>query len=335
MMPRPFVLAIACSLAAAAAAVLISPLAGHAADPAQKVVRVGFVDPQSPSTSPRGLSAFWERLRELGYVDGQNLVVEARSAEGRAERLPALMNEVIARKVDVLVTWSTGAAIVAKNATSTVPIVAAVMGDPVGSGLAASLARPGGNLTGLSVGLAQGLTGKWVELLQELVPRLSTVAVIANPDTAIDRDLTKELRAIVPARGLKLQLIEVREPVALDRAFDQAGRKAQAVISLPDPVLFSHRVQVTALATKHRLPAIYPSRDYVEAGGLITYGPEFSVMFRRAADYVDKIVRGAKPGELPIEQPTQHVLVINLKTAKALGITIPQSIVLRADEVIR
>jgi putative ABC transport system substrate-binding protein len=300
----------------------------------QKVVRVGFVDPQSASTSPRGLSAFWERLRELGYVDGQNLIVEARSAEGRSERLPALMNEVVGRDVDVLVTWSTSAAIAAKNATSTIPIVAAVMGDPVGSGLAVSLARPGGNLTGLSVGLAQGLASKWVELLKDMVPRLSTLAVIANPTTAIDRDLAKELQVIAPAQGLKLRLIEVREPAALDRAFEQAG-KAQAVLVLPDPMLFSHRRQVTALAARHRLPAIYPSRDYIDAGGLITYGPDFAVMFRRAADYVDKILRGARPGDLPIEQPTQHVLVVNLKTAKTLGITMPESILLRANEVIR
>ena len=298
-------------------------------------MRLGFVDPQSASTTPRGISAFWQRLRELGYIDGQNLIVEMRSAEGRPERLPALMKEVVERDVDVLVTWSTSAAIAAKNATTTVPIVAAVMGDPVRSGLAAGLARPGANLTGLAVGLGQGLASKWVELLQDLIPRLSTVAVIANPDTAIDRDLTNELQTIVSARGLKLRLVEVREPVTFDRAFEQARRKTQAAIVLPDPVLFSHRGQVTALAARYRLPVIYPSRDYIEAGGLITYGPDFSVMFRRAAEYVDKILRGASPGDLPIEQPTQHVLVVNLKTARALGITIPESILLRADEIIR
>ena len=335
MIQRPAGFSILYSLAAIAIVVLTCPLAARAADPAQKVVRIGFVDAQSPSTAPRGLAAFWERLRELGYVDGQNLVVESRSAEGRSERLPVLMNEVIERNVDVLVTWTTSAAIAAKKATSTVPIVVAVMGDPVRSGLVASLARPGGNLTGLSVGLAQGLASKWVELLKDMVPRLSTLAVIANPATAIDRDLAKELQAIAPAQGLKLRLIEVREPAALDRAFEQAGRKAQAVLVLPDPVLFSHRAQVTALAARHRLPAIYPSRDYIEAGGLITYGPDFAVMFRRAADYVDKILRGARPGDLPIEQPTQYVLVVNLKTAKALGITIPESILMRANEVIR
>ena len=331
---RRVLLVLACGLAGLSAGVL-DPRPSGAADPAQKVVRIGFVDAQSPSTAPRGLTAFWERLRELGYVDGQNLVVEARSAEGRSERLPVLMNEVIERNVDVLVTWTTPAAIAAKKATSTVPIVVAVMGDPVRSGLVASLARPGGNLTGLSVGFGEGLVGKWLELLQDMVPRLSTLAVIASLDSSMARDLTKELRAVAPARGLKLQIIEMRETVALDRAFEQAGRKAQAVMVLPDPTVFAHRRQIIALAAKHRLPAIYPTRDYVEAGGLFTYGPDFSVMFRRAADYADKILRGAKPGDLPIEQPTQFVLVINLNTAKALGMTIPESILLRADEVIR
>ncbi len=334
-MRRPAGFAILYSLAAIAIVVLTCPLAARAADPAQKVVRIGFVDAQSPSTAPRGLTAFWERLRELGYVEGQNLIVESRRAEGRPERLPVLMNEVIQRNVDVLVTWSTSAAVAAKNATSTVPIVVAVMGDPVRSGLAASLARPGGNLTGLSVGFGEGLVGKWLELLQDMVPRLSTVAVIANPDNSIARDLTKELRSIAPARGLKLQIIELRDAAALDRAFEQAGRKAQAAMVLPDSTAFAYRAQVTALAAKHRLPTIYPNRDYIEAGGLITYGPDFSVMFRRAADYVDKIFKGAKPGDLPIEQPTQFVLVVNLNTAKALGMTIPESILLRADEVIR
>ena len=335
-MRRPAGFAIQYGLAAIAIVVLTCPLAARAADPVQKVVRIGFVDTQSPSTAPRGLTAFWERLRELGYVEGQNLVVESRSAEGQSERLPALMNEVIQRNVDVLVTWSTSAAVAAKNATSTVPIVAAVMGDPVRSGLAASLARPGGNLTGLSVGLGEGLVGKWLELLQDIVPRLSTVAVIANPSSnSIAGDLTRELRSIAPSRGLKLQIIELRDAAGLDRAFEQAGRKAQAAMVLPDATFFAHRGQVTALAAKHRLPATYPSRDYIEAGGLITYGPDFSVMFRRAADYVDKILKGAKAGDLPIEQPTQFVLVVNLKTAKALGVTIPESILLRADEVIR
>jgi putative ABC transport system substrate-binding protein len=319
----------------AVAAVLAPPLV-RAAEPAQSVARVGFVGPASRNAAHGGgRSQFWERLRELGYIDGQNLVIEARWAEGRYDQLPALMAEVLERKVDVLVTYGTEAAVAAKNATSTIPIVVAAMGDPIRSGVAASLARPGGNLTGLSMGFAEGMAGKWLELLQEMVPRLSTVAVIANPDNPIARDLAKELEAIAPRRGLKLRLIEVREAGALDRAFEQAGRKAQAVLVLPDPMVAAHRGQVTALAAKYRLPTMYYLRDYVDAGGLMAYGPDLAVLYRRAADYVDKILKGAKPGDLPIEQPTKFELIVNLKTAKALGITIPESILLRADEVIR
>ena len=305
------------------------------ADPAQRVVRVGFVSPQSATTAPSWINAFWDRLREVGYVDGENLVVETRWAQNRYERLPALMAEVLGRKVDVLVTYTTPAAVAAKSATSTIPIVVALMGDPIRSGLAANLARPGGNLTGLSSGFAEGFAGKWLELLQETVPRLSTLAVIENPDTPIAGDLARDLEAMAPTRGLKFRLIEVRSAVALDRAFVQAARKAQAVLVLPDPMLVAQREEITTLAAKHRLPAMYGLREFVDAGGLMAYGPDSAAMFRRAADYVDKILKGAKPGDLPIEQPTKFELVVNLKTAKSLGITIPESILLRADEVIR
>lgn len=317
----------------ASAIVLGSPLL-RAAEPAQRVVRVGFVDPASRSTGGRAVTQFWERLRELGYVEGQNLVIEARWAEGRYDRLPELMAEVIGRKVDVLVTYSIPAAAAAKNATSTIPIVVAGMGDPIGSRLVASLARPGGNLTGLSLGWAEGIAGKWLELLQETVPQLTTVAVIANPDNPLSRVQAKQLQVIAPTRGLKLWLTEVREPGALDRAFGQAGQQAQGVLVLPDPVIAALRGQLTALAARHRLPTIYSLRDFVDAGGLMSYGPDLGVQYRRAAEYVDKILKGALPADLPIEQPTQWTLVVNLKVARALGLTIPQSILLRADEVI-
>jgi len=321
-------------LSLGATAILASQLV-LAADPARDVVHLGFVQPQSPSNDLRGVSAFWERLRELGYVEGKNLLVERRSAEGRNERLPALMNEMAADKVDVVVTYGTPAAIAAKNATSTIPIVVAALGDPVGTGLAGSLARPGGNLTGLSMGYSEGMAGKWLELLQEVVPHASVIAVIANTNNPVARDAVKDLETIAPIRRAKLRLVEVHEPTALDRAFQQAKRKALAVLILPDPMLAAHRREVTALAAKYRLPAMYYLGDYVEAGGLIAYAPDFSAMCRRAADYVDKILKGAKPADLPIEQPTKFELVVNLKTAKALGITIPESILLRADEVIR
>ena len=318
-----------------AVGLVLVALVGLAADLAKQVVRVGLVHPQSPSTAVRGLNEFWERLRELGYVEGQNLVVEARWANGQLDQMPALTGEVIARKVDVLVTYGTQGAIAAKNATRTIPIVGVSMGEPLRTGLVTSLAHPEANLTGTSVGWAEGVGGKWLELLQEVLPRLSTVAVIANLDNAIARDLMKELEATAPTRGLKLDLIEIQDPSALDRAFERAQRKAQAVLLLPSTILSARRVQITALAAKHRLPTMYYLRDYVEAGGLIAYAPDLSVQFRRAADYVDKILKGARPSELPIEQPTTWTLVVNLKVARALKLKMPESILLRADEVLQ
>lgn len=310
-------------------------LVGHAADLTKQLVRVGLVHPQSPSTATRGLNAFWERLRELGYVEGQNLVVEARWANGQLDQMPALTGEVIARKVDVLVTYGTQGAIAAKSATRTIPIVGVSMGEPLRTGLVTSLARPEGNLTGTSTGWAEGVGGKWLELLQEVLPRLSTVAVIANLDNAIARDLLKELEATAPTRGLKLELIEIQDPSTLDRAFERAQRKAQAALLLPATILSARRMQITALAAKHRLPTMYYLRDYAEAGGLMAYAPDLIVQFRRAADYVDKILKGARPSELPIEQPTTWTLVVNAKVARALKLKIPESILLRADEVLQ
>jgi putative tryptophan/tyrosine transport system substrate-binding protein len=329
-------LTLAVALAVASGLAVLHPAVAPAADSAQRIVRVGFVHPQSPSTATLGVAAFWERLRELGYVENENLIIETRWAGGRYEQLPGLFAEVIERKVDVLVTSGTPAAVAAKHATSTIPIVDAGMGDPVGTGLVVSLARPAGNLTGLSMGEGEGMAGKWLELLQEMVPRLLTIAVIANPDTPLTRDLAKDLEAVAPARGLKLQFIEVREAAALARAFEQAARKAQGVLLFPDSVIFAvNRWRIASFAAKYRLPAVYAVRDYADAGGLLSYGPDLAIQWRRAADYVDKILRGAKPGDLPVEQPTKFELVVNLKTAKALGLTIPQSILQRADEVIR
>jgi len=303
----------------------------------RSVVRSAYVSAFSPSStfSSRFEQAFWARLRELGWVDGQNLAVESRFADGQIERFPALMAEVVKHKVDIIVTYTTPGAIAAKNATSTIPIVDLVMGDPVATGVAASLARPGGNLTGLSMGQSEGIEGKWLELLQEAVPRLSTVAVIANTDHAMSRVNLKRLEAIAPTRGLKLRILDVRGPEALDRAFEQARQSAQAVLVLADPNMISQQRRIVALAARHRLPDMHIERDFVDAGGLMAYAPDYLVMFRRGAEYVDKILRGAKAGDLPIEQPTKFELVVNLKAAKALGITIPESILLRADEVIR
>jgi putative ABC transport system substrate-binding protein len=243
------------------------------------------------------VAAFWERLSELGWVKGQNLAVEERWADGRLERLPTLMEEIVDRKVDVIFTYNTPAGIAAKNATSSIPIVV-FMGDPVQAGLAASLSHPGGNLTGLSFAWSEGVPGKYLELLKDIVPRLSTLAVITNPD--YPPQLLKALQAAAPARRVKLKVIEVRNPESLDGAFDQAHRQAQAVFVAPNPMLLSHLHRVTALAAKHRLPTMYYLRDFVDAGGLLAYTPDFAVMFRRAAEYVDKILKGANPADLPI-----------------------------------
>jgi len=246
-------LPLVCALAlTSAVAVPASPVV-RAAEPTQKVARLGFVGSQTPSTVPRGVAAFWERLSELGWVKGQNLAVEERWADGRLERLPTLMEEIVDRKVDVIFTYNTPAGIAAKNATSSIPIVV-FMGDPVQAGLAASLSHPGGNLTGLSFAWSEGVPGKYLELLKDIVPRLSTLAVITNPD--YPPQLLKALQAAAPARRVKLKVIEVRNPESLDGAFDQAHRHAQAVFVAPNPMLLSHLHRVTALAAKHRLTRI-------------------------------------------------------------------------------
>ena len=239
------------------------------------MARLGFVSPQSPSTQLRGAGVFWEHLHELGYVEGKNLIIEARWAKDQYDRLPALVAEVLGRKVDVLVTVATRATIVAQKATSTVPIVGMGLAEPLRAGLAPSLAHPSGNLTGLSLGYTEG------------IPRLSSVAVILNPDNSPARELASELQAIAPGRGVRLRVVEVRNPGALEHAFAQLGRKVRAVLVLPDPILATHRGRVTTLAAKYRLPTIYYVRDFVDAGGLIAYGPDFDMMFRRAAGCVD------------------------------------------------
>jgi len=311
------------------------PSVSCAAEPAQKIARLGFVGSHKPSTAPRGVAVFWERLRELGWVKGENLVVEERWADGHVDRLPDLMSEIVRTKVDIIVTYNTAAAIAAKKATNTIPIVDAMMGDPVEAGLVASLAHPGGNLTGLSMGYGEGIPGKFLELLQDVVPSLSSVAVITLANFPTNPQILSALSSSARARRLKLRIIEVHNPESLGSAFEQASRQTQAACVLPNPMMMNYRERVTALAAKHRLPAIYGLPEFVDAGGLMAYSPDVAGMFRRAADYVDKILKGAKPGDLPIEQPTKFELVVNVKTAKALGVTIPEAILLRADEVIR
>jgi putative ABC transport system substrate-binding protein len=247
------------------------------------------------------------------------------------------MTEVIERKVDVLVTYSTPGALAARNATKTIPIVIAIMGDPIGAGIVTNLTRPGGNLTGLSLDWAEGIEGKWLELLQDMVPHLSTVAVVVNPNTPVPmiQGMVKKLEAIAPTRGIKTRVIEIGQPETFGNALKRARRDAQAAVILGDVFTFEHRRQVTELAARYELPAMYPTREYVDSGGLMAYGADRAVLLRRAAEYVDKILKGTKPGDLPIEQPTKFELVVNLKAAKALGLKVPPSILLRADEVIQ
>jgi len=318
-----------------AGGIVVVPLAVEAQQ-AAKIARVGILG-ANPAASPR-LEAFLQGLRDLGYVEGRNVVIEYRNHEGKVDRLPALAAELVALKVDVIVASNTGAALAAKRVTRTLPIVFAAAADPVTSGLVASIARPGGNVTGLSA-LAPELVGKGLELLTQAVPGVSRVAVLWQPgalDERTDKDMLKAAEVAARALGVRLQFVEARDPAHFDRAFsDMTRARAGALIVMTSVMFINERRRLVDLATKNRLPAIYPQRDFVDAGGLMSYGPNGPDLFRRAATYVDKILKGAKPADLPVEEPTKFELVINLKTAKALGLTIPPPLQGRADEVIQ
>ena len=324
-------------LAGTGAVLLAAPLAAEAQQ-AGKVPRIGFL---SLSLVPnRHLhEAFRQGLRDLGYVEGRNVVIEHRDAEGKPERLPALAAELIALKVDIIVTGGgTPPALAAKQATKTIPIVFASAPDPVTDGLVTSLARPGGNVTGSS-NLNPELVGKCLEQLMQAVPGVSRVAVLWQPgfmDERTDKDMLKAADVGARALGVRLQVVEARGPADIDRAFAKMTRaRAGALAVLPSAMLFTERRRLVDLADKNRLPAVYAQREFVEAGGLMSYGPNLADLFRRAATYVDKILKGAKPADLPVEQPTKFDLVINLKTATALGLTIPPSLLRRGDEIIQ
>jgi putative tryptophan/tyrosine transport system substrate-binding protein len=321
-------------LSALTGGLLAAPLAAEAQQ-AAKVPRIGYLA-LNPTANPHLHEAFRQGLRDLGYVEGRNVVIEYRDAEGKPERLPALAAELIALKVDVLVAQPTVAALAAKQATRTLPIVFPVA-EPVTSGLVTSLARPGGNITGLSI-LTPEMGGKGLELLKQAVPGVSRVAVLWDPGAFPERTtkhMRKQLEGAAQALGVRLQFIEARGPDDFDRAFSEMTRaRAGALTVLGGSMFVSQRRRLVDLAATNRLPAVYPARESVEAGGLMAYGPSVPDLFRRAATYVDKILKGAKPGDLPVEQPTKFELVINLKTAKALGLTIPPSLLQRADQVI-
>jgi putative ABC transport system substrate-binding protein len=314
---------------------LAAPLTADAQQ-AGKVPRIGFLGTLSPSdTSPR-LDAFRQALRELGWVEGQNIVIDYRYAEGRFDRLPDLAAELVRLKVDIIVAQPTPAAVAAKNATETIPIVMISVGDPVGIGLIASLARPGGNVTGSSYSVGSGISGKGLELLKETVPKVRRVAILSNPLNPAHSLEVREVNVAARSLGVQLQLLEARGPNEFDGAFvAMAKERVGALLVVADSMFLLHRTRLADLAARSRLPAAYGNREIVEAGGLMSYGPSVRDFFRRSATFVDKILKGAKPGDLPVEQPTKFELVINLKTAKAIGLTIPPSLLQRADEVIQ
>ena len=306
----------------------------YAQQPA-KVPHIGILATFSPSVIAARIEGFHQGLRELGYVEGKNIVIEWRSADGNNDRMPALAAELVGLKVDVLVSPSPSATRAFKDATSTIPIVMAQDTDPVGSGFVASLARPGGNVTGLAT-LAPEIGGKQLDLLKEIVPKLSRVAVIGNSTIPGDAQALRETVLAAGAYEIYLRYLDVLDPKDLEPTFRAAAKgRADGLLVLGNPNLNAQRKQVVDLAVKHRLPATYTRPEYIDAGGLMYYGTNYPDLFRRAAIYVDKILKGAKPTDLPVEQPMKFELIINLKTAKQIGVTIPPNVLVRADKVIK
>jgi len=308
------------------------PLAARA-EQSGKLPTIGYVGANTPSVESQRIDVFVQRLRELGWIEGRTIAIEVRWAEGRNERFAEIAAEFIRLKVDVIVTVGTPAVVTAKQATSVIPIVFAGAGDPVGTGLVASLARPGGNVTGLSLQTTDSV-GKRLELLREVVPDLRRLAILAdagNPQGVLEMG---EVQAAARGLGIEVAPLEIRRAEDITPAFDALKGRADALVVVAGPLVTTNRIRINILALGARLPTMHNLRGNVEAGGLMSYGANFPDLYRRAADYVDKIFRGTKPGDLPVEQPTKFDLIINVTTAKALGLTIPESFLLRADEVI-
>ena len=316
----------------AAAAVCAVPLAASA-QPAKKA-RVGYLSSNPPSDTRAALDAFRIRLRELGHVENQNLVIEYRYAQGRFADLPGLAAELVQLKLDVIFVYGTPAALAAKNATRTVPIVFGGVNDPLTVGLVPNLRKPGGNVTGVMTNNSE-LSAKRLSLLKETVPTALRVAVLANPGFQPTTNMVAQMREASQPLTMQLHVLEARDPQAISAAFGQmASLKPEALVVLPDPWFLSQRTRIVELAMGSRIPAMFHLRQYLEVGGLIAYGPTYVESFQQSAALVDKIVRGANPSDLPVEQPWRYELAVNLKTAKALGLTIPQSVLLRADVII-
>jgi putative tryptophan/tyrosine transport system substrate-binding protein len=315
-------------------ALLAAPLAAQA-QLTGKVHRIGYLAGGSATTAAHFPDAFRQALRELGWIEGQNIVIDFRFAEGRLDQLPELAAELVRLKVDVMVAGPSPSAIAAKNATATVPIVMTGVGFPVELGLVASLARPGGNITGVAFSTGTEIFGKGLELLREIAPSLQRVAVLSNPANPGHALAVSNAKEVARSLRLQLLLLEARGPDLFDDAFAaMAKERVSALLVVTDPVFIAHRARLADLAARDRRPTVYTIRDFVDAGGLMSYGPSLVAQYRRAAVFVDKILKGAKPAELPVEQPTTFELVINLKTAKTLGLAIPPSLLLRADHVV-
>ena len=296
---------------------------------------IGYLSVLSPASDSARLTAFRRGLQELGYIEGQTIAIEPRYAEGKLDRLPALASELVSLKVEAIIAGGSTAIRAAKNATKAIPIVMAHGSDPVALKYVASLARPGGNITGLTH-MAPELGGKRLELLKDIIPQLSRVAVLTDPGTGGHGPQIKELDIAAPALGVALRILEVRAPNDLESAFSKiVAERTRAFIGLQQPTLDRLREKIVELAANNRLPGMYPNSQYVQAGGLMSYAADIVAMFRRSAFYVDKILKGASPAELPVEQPTKFELVINLKTAKQIGLTIPPAVLAKADKVIR
>ncbi|HEY7554150.1 MAG TPA: ABC transporter substrate-binding protein [Candidatus Binatia bacterium] len=316
-------------------AVLFALCAAADAQQTTKIPRIGYLTPASPSGITIRQEAFRQGLRELGYLEGKNIIIEYRYAEGSQDRLMELAAELVRLKVDIIVTTSSLPTRAAKAASPTIPIIMLQDNDPVGNGFVASLARPGGNITGLAA-LDPELSGKRLELLKETVPKLSRVAVLGDSTIPGSAQVLKETELAAAAFKGKIQYLDVGSPKDIEQAFRAAEKEhADGILTMTSPVLFSHRPQLVELSVKHRFPAIYHQSQYVESGGLMSYGASFTDMDRRAAIYVDKILKGAKPADLPVEQPTKFELIINLNAAKRVGLTIPPNVLARADRVIR
>ena len=321
-----------CLLGGMAAAPLAGPLAARAQP--GRTRRIGFLGNSTAALEANLIGPFREQLHALGYQEGRNMQIEFRWAEGQYERFPKLITELLAAKVEVIVTAGTPATLAVKKATTTVPLVMIAVGDPVGNGIVPSLARPGGNVTGLS-SIAPELEGKRLELLREIIPNLSHVAMLLNPSNPFHVTSLKQARPAAEKLRIKLTVLEVKKSEDLEGAFSAILReRPEGVLILADRVFLHNRRALMDFATKNRLPTMLPYKELVEAGGLMSYGPSYEGMHRRAADYVDKILKGAKPGDLPVELPTKFDLRVNLKAAKAIGLKIPESFLLRADQVI-